>query len=58
MPATMAPKTSGAKFELKAPKGTRDWDGSDMVLRDRIFTTIGEVFSTASGRKQCAGDDG
>jgi hypothetical protein len=44
---TMAPKNSAKKIELKAPKGTRDWDGTDMVLRDKIFTTIGDVFSTA-----------
>ena len=39
----MAPKAP--KFELKTPKGTKDWDGSDMVLRDKIFGAVTEVFS-------------
>lgn len=32
------------KFNLKVPKGTRDWDGKDMVIRDNIFQTITRVF--------------
>ncbi|KAI5867059.1 hypothetical protein GGS23DRAFT_553356 [Durotheca rogersii] len=32
------------KFELKTPKGTKDWEGKDMVIRDKIFSTITEVF--------------
>ncbi|KAL8990615.1 MAG: hypothetical protein Q9177_000765 [Variospora cf. flavescens] len=31
-------------FQLKTPKGTKDWTGTDMVLRDRIFNTITTVF--------------
>lgn len=31
-------------FNLKTPKGTKDWAGSDVLLRDRIFNTIAEVF--------------
>ncbi|KAL8719174.1 MAG: hypothetical protein Q9225_003795 [Loekoesia sp. 1 TL-2023] len=31
-------------FQLKTPKGTKDWTGTDMVLRDRIFSTITTVF--------------
>ncbi|KAH8767011.1 histidyl-tRNA synthetase-like protein [Hyaloscypha finlandica] len=41
----MAPK--GQKFELKTPKGTKDCrpgEGKDMVIRDKIFSTITEVF--------------
>ncbi|KAH7416973.1 histidyl-tRNA synthetase-like protein [Cadophora sp. MPI-SDFR-AT-0126] len=38
----MAPK--GQKFELKTPKGTKDWEGKDMVIRDKIFSTITNVF--------------
>ncbi|KAH7364544.1 histidyl-tRNA synthetase-like protein [Rhexocercosporidium sp. MPI-PUGE-AT-0058] len=38
----MAPK--GQKFELKTPKGTKDWEGKDMVIRDKIFSTITDVF--------------
>jgi len=29
---------------LKVPKGTKDWDGSDMVIREKIFKAITEVF--------------
>lgn len=32
------------KFNLKVPKGTRDWDGKDMVIRDKIFQSIVTVF--------------
>ncbi|KAG9236008.1 histidyl-tRNA synthetase-like protein [Amylocarpus encephaloides] len=32
------------KFELKTPKGTKDWEGKDMVIRDKIFSTITDVF--------------
>lgn len=38
----MAPK--GQKFELKTAKGTKDWEGKDMVIRDKIFSTITDVF--------------
>ncbi|KAM0819298.1 putative histidine--tRNA ligase [Seiridium cardinale] len=43
----MAPK--GPKFDLKTPKGTKDWDGKDMVLREKIFSTITEVFKRHGG---------
>jgi len=31
-------------FLLKVPKGTKDWDGKDMVIREKIFSTIANVF--------------
>ena len=31
-------------FELKVPKGTKDWEGKDMVIRDKIFASITGVF--------------
>jgi len=31
-------------FQLKVPKGTKDWSGRDMILRDHIFNTITSVF--------------
>lgn len=31
-------------FQLKVPKGTKDWDGKDMIVRDKIFGNITEVF--------------
>lgn len=37
------------KFNLKTPKGTKDWAGSDALLRDRIFTTIANVFKRHGG---------
>ncbi|ORY66231.1 histidyl-tRNA synthetase-like protein [Pseudomassariella vexata] len=43
----MAPKA--LKFELKTPKGTKDWEGKDMVIRDKIFSTISEVFKRHGG---------
>ncbi|KAJ6126845.1 histidine--tRNA ligase mitochondrial [Penicillium sp. IBT 18751x] len=36
-------------FNLKTPKGTKDWCGSDALLRDRIFTTIADVFKRHGG---------
>ncbi|KAK1250429.1 hypothetical protein MKX08_010432 [Trichoderma sp. CBMAI-0020] len=47
----MAPKT---KFELKTAKGTKDsysphGSGKDMVIRDKIFSTITEVFKRHGG---------
>ncbi|KAF3769117.1 hypothetical protein M406DRAFT_63073 [Cryphonectria parasitica EP155] len=33
-----------AKIDLKTPKGTRDWDGQAIVLREKIFNTIKTVF--------------
>ncbi|WPH02441.1 histidyl-tRNA synthetase [Acrodontium crateriforme] len=33
-----------SSFQLKVPKGTKDWEGKDMVIRDKIFTTITDVF--------------
>ncbi|SLM40089.1 histidyl-trna synthetase [Lasallia pustulata] len=32
------------QFQLKTPKGTKDWEGKNMVIRDRIFSTITDVF--------------
>ena len=40
----MAPKDKKGKIELKVPKGTKDWEGKDMVIRDKIFSTITNVF--------------
>lgn len=43
----MAPQPH--KFELKTPKGTKDWQGKDMVIRDNIFCKISEVFRRHGG---------
>ena len=37
-------KPSKISFQLKTPKGTRDWAGPDVLLRDRIFSTISTIF--------------
>ncbi|PNS20883.1 histidine-tRNA ligase [Sphaceloma murrayae] len=38
-------KDGGAKsYNLKVPKGTKDWDGEAMVIREKIFSTITQVF--------------
>ncbi|KKF95745.1 Histidine--tRNA ligase mitochondrial [Ceratocystis platani] len=37
------------KFELKTPKGTRDWFGTDITIRDHIFQTITSVFKKHGG---------
>ena len=37
-------KASKLSFHLKTPKGTKDWAGPDVLLRDRIFSTISTVF--------------
>jgi histidyl-tRNA synthetase len=42
-------KDKGPSFNLKTPKGTKDWSGSDALLRDRIFTTISNVFKRHGG---------
>ena len=36
-------------YQLKTPKGTKDWEGKDMVIRDRIFSTITTVFKRHGG---------
>ncbi|OQE24622.1 hypothetical protein PENSTE_c007G01538 [Penicillium steckii] len=38
-----------SSFNLKTPKGTKDWAGSDALLRDRIFSTIADVFKRHGG---------
>jgi histidyl-tRNA synthetase len=37
-------KDGKGAFQLKVPKGTKDWDGRDMVIRDKIFSSITDVF--------------
>jgi histidyl-tRNA synthetase len=42
-------KKEKLSFQLKTPKGTQDWSGADLRLRDAIFTTIRSVFETFGG---------
>jgi histidyl-tRNA synthetase len=37
------------KMQIKAPKGTRDWNENDMALRNEIFEKIRKVFALHSG---------
>ena len=37
-------KKEKLSFQLKTPKGTRDWSGAEILLRDQIFETITDVF--------------
>jgi histidyl-tRNA synthetase len=36
-------------FQLKTPKGTRDWMGADIILRDHIFDTVSKIFKRHGG---------
>ncbi len=44
----MAPNKTAA-VQLKTPKGTRDWVGSDVALREKIFQALGDVFRRHGG---------
>ena len=48
IPVDTMPKEK-VSFNLKTPKGTKDWYGSDALLRDRIFSTIADVFKRHGG---------
>lgn len=37
-------KESKSNIALKVPKGTKDWEGKDMVIREKIFNSITNVF--------------
>ncbi|KAL4785616.1 hypothetical protein BJX76DRAFT_346956 [Aspergillus varians] len=47
--ATKEGKSSKLSFQLKTPKGTRDWIGVDMILRESIFSAITKVFKRHGG---------
>lgn len=40
---------SRGKVEIKVPKGTRDWVGNDILIRDKIFKATGDAFSRHGG---------
>lgn len=48
-PTPTMPRDKTASFNLKTPKGTKDWSGSDALLRDRIFGTIADIFKRHGG---------
>jgi histidyl-tRNA synthetase len=49
--ADAKPSSSGksVKYQLKVPKGTKDWSDKDMILREQIFSTITRVFKAHGG---------
>ncbi|KYK61366.1 histidyl-tRNA synthetase [Drechmeria coniospora] len=42
-------KKSGGGVTLKTPKGTRDWSGPDMILREEVFQSITDIFKRHGG---------
>ncbi|KAK3312761.1 histidyl-tRNA synthetase [Apodospora peruviana] len=54
--AKMAPKEKEVKLpsrpaavQLKVPKGTRDWSGADMHVREHLFKTMNDIFKSHGG---------
>lgn len=45
------PEMAPAKLELKTPKGTRDWGGEGIILREQIFDTSRLLPSLISSRR-------
>ncbi|BFZ55933.1 Cytoplasmic and mitochondrial histidine tRNA synthetase [Savitreella phatthalungensis] len=43
-PAEGKSKGKTPRYTLKVPKGTKDWQGGEMILRERIFSTLQAVF--------------
>ncbi|KAI1195566.1 histidyl-tRNA mitochondrial precursor [Nemania serpens] len=42
-------KPTRVAVQLKTPKGTRDWVGTDLILREHIFRTVSDVFKRHGG---------
>jgi histidyl-tRNA synthetase len=38
-------------LQIKVPKGTRDWDREDIVLREAVFTKIRKVFKNHNAKE-------
>ncbi|KAB5545505.1 histidyl-tRNA mitochondrial precursor [Coniochaeta sp. 2T2.1] len=38
-------ESKGSNEQTKIPKGTRDWSGADIQLRDKIFKVAGDIFA-------------
>lgn len=39
-----SPSAAPRKFELKTPKGTRDFGPADMAIREKVFATLTSIF--------------
>jgi histidyl-tRNA synthetase len=44
-PEPKAKENAKGKTTLKIPKGTREWVGPEMMLRDHVFNTLSDVFN-------------
>lgn len=42
-------KDSKQQFQLKVPKGTKDWADKDMVIREAIFQSLSKLFKRHGG---------
>jgi histidyl-tRNA synthetase len=42
-------ESKGNNNQVKIPKGTRDWVGADIQIRDKIFKAAGDVFARHGG---------
>lgn len=42
-------KKQESQFSLKTPKGTKDWADKDMVLREKVFSTLSTLFQRHGG---------
>lgn len=40
---------SSKAYSLKTPKGTKDWSGKDMVIRQKMFDSITDIFRRHGG---------
>ncbi|KAI9170738.1 LOW QUALITY PROTEIN: Histidine--tRNA ligase [Paramyrothecium foliicola] len=47
--ATKESLPSRSNAQIKTPKGTRDWVGPDLLLRDHIFQVAGDTFKRHGG---------
>ncbi|KAH8908300.1 histidyl-tRNA synthetase [Coniochaeta sp. PMI_546] len=42
-------ESKGNNNQVKIPKGTRDWVGADIQIRDKIFKVAGDIFARHGG---------
>jgi histidyl-tRNA synthetase len=48
-PSGKAQKKEKLQFQLKVPKGTKDWADKDMVIREAIFSSLSSLFKRHGG---------
>lgn len=47
--AKSVPAAKSASISLKTPKGTKDWSGEEMIIREKLFSSITSVFKRHGG---------